>query len=682
MSFLQPLALFALPAILVPIIIHLVHLRRQRVVEWGAMMFLLAGARMSRGLQKLRQWLLLALRTLAVLGLVFGVARPIAGGWLGGAAGGRPEDVVVLLDRSPSMGAEVPGTGRSRLAVGVARLAEALATVAPRRVTVLDGVSEAPLVLEGADDLAELVTARVTGATTDLPGLFEAAHAHLARTGAGAAELWVVTDGEASDWRPDDGRWPALAADLAAAPAGVRVRVLSCDAPSGNDLAVRVLRADVEAVRGGRALVLDVEVRALGAGAAPRAVPVAVELGGVRSRLEVELTGGVGVATGHRLDLAAEGAPPFGAVSLAADENPANDVAYFVLGDQARRETVIVAEDDAVRSAFTAAAEAPLAPGREYLARAVAPEAALALGGAALELETAALVVWQAPLPSGAAAEALTKFVEAGGAVLCLPARAPGEATFLGVGFGPLAERVDGAGADDGVRDGQGDAPREWRETGDLLRRGADGTPLPVGEVRVREAAEVRGDATPLATFADGARLLARAPTTAGGAYFLATTPAPGVSNLASEGATLVAIVHRALEVGEAAAAARGRAWAGRFDLTRHGGAAEAWRSALEPAGSRSGRLLAERFHDVHVLTDGERHVALERAPGEDLRAPLTPEAFGAALPGVEVAVVQEAGDDGGLLREVWRLFLVLLVLALIAEAALCVTESTRGSGA
>ena len=135
MNFLQPLALFALPAILVPIVIHLVHLRRQRVVEWGAMMFLLQGARMSRGMQRLRQWLLLALRTLAVLGLVLGVERPIAGGWLGGLGGARPEEVVVVLDRSASMGALVPGTGRTRLATGVARLTEALATVAPRRVT-------------------------------------------------------------------------------------------------------------------------------------------------------------------------------------------------------------------------------------------------------------------------------------------------------------------------------------------------------------------------------------------------------------------------------------------------------------------------------------------------------------------------------------------------------------------
>ena len=80
MNFLQPWVLWALPAILLPIAIHLIHRRRHRVVEWGAMMFLLEGAKMSKGAQRLRHFLLLLFRTLAVVGLVLGLGRPIAGG--------------------------------------------------------------------------------------------------------------------------------------------------------------------------------------------------------------------------------------------------------------------------------------------------------------------------------------------------------------------------------------------------------------------------------------------------------------------------------------------------------------------------------------------------------------------------------------------------------------------------
>jgi hypothetical protein len=677
-SFLQPLLLFALPAILVPIVIHLVHLRRQRIVEWGAMMFLLQGARMSRGLQRLRQWLLLALRTLAVLGLVLGIARPIAGGWIGGVGGARPDEVVVVLDRSPSMGLVVPGTGRSRLAQGVERLASALATVAPRRVSVFDGVGDVPLVLEGADDLAELATTHVTSATTDVPGLVEAAAAHLVRSGAGAAEIWIVSDAEASDWRPDDGRWPFLATELAAAPAGVRVRVLTADGAAGQDLAVRVPRAEVLRQREQTSLALDIEVRALGESPLDSTqVPVTITLGGVRSQLDVELVGGLGTVTGHQIDLAAETGAGFGSVTLPTDENPANDAAFFVFGDAARRETVIVAEDETVRDVLRAAAEAPLAAGREYVVRAVEPGAAESLGAAALELERASLCVWQAPLPTGDAAEALHAFVRGGGALLFLPSRVPHTSTeFAGASFGAFAPRAG---------DGRGEAPSEWRGSGDLLRRGADGTTLGVGGLEVKEWAEVRGDVTPLATFADGARLLARAPTATGGVYFLGTLPLSESSNLAIEGVTLVAIVHRALELGEAAALARTRLEAGRVSPERLGGARDAWRDALTTAGQdtvRTSRLLTERFHHAGVLTDGERFVALERGFGEDQRAPLAHDALTALLPGIDVTVVRETGAEESMLQEVWRMFLVLLVLALVAEALMCLGEARRGGAA
>ena len=82
MTFLQPLLLFGLPLALLPVIIHLIHLHRRRTVPWAAMMFLLAAQRMNKGFSKLRQWLILAFRVLAVLaiiptGLCWWLAKPL-----------------------------------------------------------------------------------------------------------------------------------------------------------------------------------------------------------------------------------------------------------------------------------------------------------------------------------------------------------------------------------------------------------------------------------------------------------------------------------------------------------------------------------------------------------------------------------------------------------------------------
>src|SRR5437763_15182889 len=109
MAFLQPFLLAALPLISLPIIIHLINQRRYQTIRWAAMIFLLAANKMSRGYAKLRQFLILLFRVLAIAGLIFAVSRPLAGGWLGRAGGGQPDTTIILLDRSPSMRQQDPG---------------------------------------------------------------------------------------------------------------------------------------------------------------------------------------------------------------------------------------------------------------------------------------------------------------------------------------------------------------------------------------------------------------------------------------------------------------------------------------------------------------------------------------------------------------------------------------------
>ena len=70
MSFYAPLLLLGLPLITLPILIHLINRQRHRTIAWGAMMFLLDAKRMTRGMAKLRHWLIMAMRVLAIAGLI------------------------------------------------------------------------------------------------------------------------------------------------------------------------------------------------------------------------------------------------------------------------------------------------------------------------------------------------------------------------------------------------------------------------------------------------------------------------------------------------------------------------------------------------------------------------------------------------------------------------------------
>jgi len=103
MTFLNPLVLFGLAAAAIPVILHLINLRRLRTIEFSTLSFLkeLQHTRIRR--LKLRQLLLLILRTLLILLLVLAFARPTIRGALAGSGGQAASTAVILIDDSMSM---------------------------------------------------------------------------------------------------------------------------------------------------------------------------------------------------------------------------------------------------------------------------------------------------------------------------------------------------------------------------------------------------------------------------------------------------------------------------------------------------------------------------------------------------------------------------------------------------
>ena len=75
MSFLQPAMLFALPAIALPIIIHLINRLRFRKVRFAAMEFLLQSQKRNKRRVLFEQLLLLLMRIMIVLLIAALIAR-------------------------------------------------------------------------------------------------------------------------------------------------------------------------------------------------------------------------------------------------------------------------------------------------------------------------------------------------------------------------------------------------------------------------------------------------------------------------------------------------------------------------------------------------------------------------------------------------------------------------------
>lgn len=110
MSFLSGHFLIALAAAAGPLIIHLLNRRRYRTLHWAAMDFLREAVHRNRRLLRLRDLLLLALRTAVVALFVLAMSRPF---WARqGEAGAHSDDpvhAVLLVDNSLSMGHEELG---------------------------------------------------------------------------------------------------------------------------------------------------------------------------------------------------------------------------------------------------------------------------------------------------------------------------------------------------------------------------------------------------------------------------------------------------------------------------------------------------------------------------------------------------------------------------------------------
>lgn len=103
MTFLNPFVLFGLAAAAIPILIHLFNVRKLKTIEFSTLTFLKELQKNKMRRIKIRQWLLLALRTLLILLIVLAFSRPALKGSFGSAGTRAKTTVIILFDNTASM---------------------------------------------------------------------------------------------------------------------------------------------------------------------------------------------------------------------------------------------------------------------------------------------------------------------------------------------------------------------------------------------------------------------------------------------------------------------------------------------------------------------------------------------------------------------------------------------------
>lgn len=654
MTFLAPVLLLALPLAALPVIIHLIHLYRRRRVKWAAMIFLQAAQRMNKGFSRLRQILILALRVLAVAALILFVARPLAGGWLG-LTGGAPDTVLILLDRSASMEQKNTATGVSKRAAGLRNVAKAITDAVGNRshLVLIDSALGKPLPIEKADALLTIPQTEATDTTADIPGMLQTALDYIVTNKTGRTDIWMLSDLRQSTWDATGGRWQTLRSAFATMH-GVRFHLLCYSQVAPDDIAIIIDRVSRRETSEKAEVSLDLRIVRHSANPQPIDVPLSFVINGTATSTTVQLKDNQLAIQGFSIPIDKSLKHGWGRVSLPADSNPSNDQFYFVFDETPPLHSAIVSDDDSVSSPLNAALSAGTDSSRNYVTTLLSSSRA-----AEIPWDDAALVVWNAPIPpeSDALVHQLRDYASAGRTILFLPPDSPGDTKIFGMGWdkwqtGTAAKPL---------------AINWWRNDDDLLANTRDGSALPVGTLEISRFCGIAGDGVPLARIAGQGPLLVRSLDRVGNVYFLGTLPGSSASSLARDGVVMFAMLHRALNQG---VATLGKAQQRHASANALGDNPRKWQPVEPKVDTAVSELLPLR---AGIFSSGDRLVALNRSPGEDQPQTLSTSELDELFAGLDFHVLNDTLENGrSLTSEVWRTFLILVALALIGEALLC----------
>lgn len=649
MTFLQPFILWGIPLALLPLIIHLLNRMRYRTTRWAAMSFLFSANRASTRYAKLRQFLILACRVLALLALILAVARPLAGGWIGWMVSPAPDVVLVLLDRSASMETKDATNTFTRRELALRSLASAAEIYANRvRFVLIESALRKPQEIASPKLLPQLAMTAPTDTAADIPAMLDTAADWLSRNKTGLSEIWIASDLQRTNWQPESNRWPSLATRLAALPQGVRVRLLALTRPSAPNVSVSIndLTRRQRAGQPQLDLTLDLERT----DTTPTTLPVTITLNDVRSNFQVALNGqSLRVHRALTLD-PTRGESGWGKVEIPADAGLRDNTGYFVYGPKLALRAALVASDEPTRRCLQFAA-APSPKSLQQTCEVISnPEGA--------DWQKYALVLWQSPLPTGAAAERLQAFVNGGGVVVFFPPGTANANSFAGASWGV----VQTAESEQAFRISR------WDEQDGPLANSEEGLTLPVAGLASHQRQQIISGGDPRGSFADEPPFLAERALGAGRVLFCATLPNPAWSNL-GDGRVLVPMLQRLLERGGKRFEASTSFLAGDPAMMEN---AFGW-SSVEASGKAKDIRI-----EAGVYRNGARLVAINRPPNEDepdlVESTSVKQLFGR----VPFQFFEEpsAGEHPPQ-SEVWRTLLGAMLAFMVIEALLSLPSKT-----
>lgn len=240
MGFLAPLFFAGLAALAIPVLIHLIQRERKNVVQFPSLMFVRRIPYSSIRRRRIHNWTLLLLRLAAIALIVAAFARPFFRGTTLTAAAGGARDIVILLDRSYSMGHGDQWARAKRAAT------DAVTSMSTGdRATLVLFATGAEVAVQPTDDRArlqsEINATELSAAATRFGPALKLAGSLLAASNFPRREVVIVSDFQRGAWSPGDGL---------RLPAGTVLTPVTVQADAARNLAVAPVSVQREQVSG------------------------------------------------------------------------------------------------------------------------------------------------------------------------------------------------------------------------------------------------------------------------------------------------------------------------------------------------------------------------------------------------------------------------------------------------
>jgi len=373
---------------------------------------------------------------------------------------------------------------------------------------------------------------------------------------------------------------------------------------------------------------------------------------GAKSQTDVKLTAPVQRQT-MKFDVPKpESGGGWGKLELPADDNPADNTAYFVQRAPLPLHVTVIGELPATAKIFRFAA-APDPTRTDRTAEMLPPARA-----SATRWKDSALVVWQGNAPADAEAKAVEQFLNDGGVLLALPPGGGSGAGPAGLSWG----EVEKSGKDSF-------RVTAWDDLDGPLSHTDAGTPLPLARLAVQQRQIPRttaGAAHVYGAFADGQPFLTGRRVGKGYIFACATLPEEDWSTF-GEGFVLLPMVQRLIALGGVHLAPPANAIAGEWKPDGEG----SW------APVETDRHSDPRWN-AGVYRNGAQLIALNRPDSEDMPDIVETVRLPELLRGAKLTVMSGALElkADRLMSEIWPAMTIAAMLFMCLEMLLATSKA------